>query len=64
VLIKGRVEVSLFAKNLIQVHKELLLPGDVICLFDGGHGFEALEESTFIEVKNGPFSGQLDKVYF
>jgi hypothetical protein len=64
ILIKGRVEVSLFAKNSIQVHNEYLVPGDVICLIDGGHGFEALEESTFVEVKNGPFAGQSDKVYF
>jgi hypothetical protein len=64
ILIKGRVEVSLYAKNLIQIHKEFLVPGDVICLVDGGHGFEALEESTFVEVKNGPFVGQSDKVYF
>lgn len=64
ILTKGRVEVTLYASNLKMVHSAVLLPGDIICLLAGGHEFKASEESIFLEVKNGPFAGQDDKVYF
>ena len=38
--------------------------GDVILLVSGGHGFEMLEESEIIEVKQGPYAGEEDKVRF
>lgn len=38
--------------------------GDVILLTDGGHGFKMLEESEIIEVKQGPYIGDLDKQRF
>ena len=41
-----------------------LMEGDLILLIDGGHGFEMLEDSVLIEVKNGPYAGAKDKVWF
>ena len=38
--------------------------GDVILLSSGGHGFEMLENSEIIEVKQGPFAGNIDKTRF
>jgi mannose-6-phosphate isomerase-like protein (cupin superfamily) len=38
--------------------------GDVILLIKGGHGFEVLEELEMIEVKQGPYLGEQDKVRF
>ena len=38
--------------------------GDVILLASGGHGFEFLEETEIIEVKQGPYAGDKDKVRF
>jgi hypothetical protein len=38
--------------------------GDVILLAFGGHGFEMLEESEIIEVKQGPYAGEADKTRF
>ena len=38
--------------------------GDVILLIAGGHGFFFYEPSELIEVKQGPFMGELDKVRF
>ena len=64
VLISGTVEVSLYDLNLFEVQREILIPGDIICLIAGGHGFRADEESTFIEIKNGPYAGPADKVFF
>lgn len=36
----------------------------MILLIKGGHGFEILEELEMIEVKQGPYVGDNDKVRF
>ena len=64
ILKKGRVQVSLFNKNLVEIKNIILEPGDLIYLIAGGHAFKAIEPSIFIEVKNGPFVESYDKVYF
>lgn len=38
--------------------------GDVVLLAHGGHGFEMLEKSEMIEVKQGPYAGVNDKTRF
>ena len=38
--------------------------GDVIVLFGGGHGFRMLEDTTFLEVKQGPYTGLDEKERF
>ena len=38
--------------------------GDPILLCGGGHSFEMLEETSMIEVKQGPFAGDSDKTRF
>jgi len=38
--------------------------GDLILLCGGGHSFEMLEETTMIEVKQGPYAGDQDKTRF
>ena len=38
--------------------------GDVILLVSGGHGFECLEETMMLEVKQGPYAGENDKIRF
>ena len=42
----------------------ILNKGDVIILMRGGHGFHVIEEVEMIEVKQGPYIGQNDKVRF
>ena len=41
-----------------------LLAGDVLMLCSGGHGFEVIEEVEMIEIKQGPYCGDADKVRF
>ena len=36
----------------------------MVLLFRGGHGFEMLEESEIIEVKQGPYESDNDKIRF
>ena len=42
----------------------ILYSGDIILLVSGGHGFECLEETKMVEVKQGPYVGDDDKVRF
>jgi len=41
-----------------------LFAGDVILLSQGGHGFEMIEPTEIIEVKQGPYAGDGDKTRF
>jgi len=53
--------------NLFQLFYErtkILKTGDVILLCGGGHSLEMLEETSMIEVKQGPFAGDDDKTRF
>ena len=38
--------------------------GDTILLASGGRGFEVLEEVEMVEVKQGPYAGNLDVTWF
>lgn len=61
---KGRVKVNLYSSGLEHITSLELRTGDVILLCGGGHSFEMLEETSMIEVKQGPYAGQDDKVRF
>ena len=49
-------------KNYLE--SRILESGDVILLAFGGHGFEMIEDSEIIEVKQGPYVGEADKTRF
>ncbi|MBF0485483.1 MAG: hypothetical protein HQL16_03105 [Candidatus Omnitrophica bacterium] len=60
----GRVRVDFYDQARVYLESRELCSGDVILLAHGGHGFTMLEESEIIEVKQGPYAGELDKVRF
>jgi mannose-6-phosphate isomerase-like protein (cupin superfamily) len=49
-------------KNYLE--SRILNQGDIILLAFGGHGFEMLEPTEMIEVKQGPYAGEQDKTRF
>ena len=61
---KGKVRVDFYDDQKNYLHSRLLNTGDVILLSTGGHGFEMLEETEMIEVKQGPYAGDKDKTRF
>jgi mannose-6-phosphate isomerase-like protein (cupin superfamily) len=61
---KGKLRVDLFDKQRNYLESRILATGDVILLATGGHGFEMLEETEMIEVKQGPYAGDADKTRF
>lgn len=60
----GKLKVDIYRSNKSLLATFVLTEGDVILLAGGGHGFEALEDIEMIEVKQGPYSGDLDKTHF
>jgi len=60
----GRVRVDFYAEDQSYLQSTVLREGDVILLAYGGHGFEMLEPTEIIEVKQGPYCGNQDKTRF
>lgn len=61
---RGRVRVDFYTDAKEYLTSRELKNGDVILLASGGHGFEFLEETEMIEVKQGPHYGDNDKIRF
>ncbi len=60
----GKLRVDFYSNKQEYLESRILNQGDVILLSDGGHGFKMLEQSEIIEVKQGPYCGEKDKVRF
>jgi len=61
---KGKVRVDFYDENKNYLKSTILETGDIILLAHGGHGFEMLEDTEIIEVKQGPYAGEMDKIRF
>jgi mannose-6-phosphate isomerase-like protein (cupin superfamily) len=60
----GKVRVDFYDDNKKYFESRILFKGDIILLVSGGHGFEMLEPTEMIEVKQGPHVGDKDKTRF
>lgn len=60
----GKVRVDFYDDDRNYLESRILGQGDVILLAFGGHGFEMIETSEIIEVKQGPYAGDMDKTRF
>ena len=60
----GKVRVNFYDDNKNYLKNDTLYGGDVILLAYGVHGFEILENSEIIEIKQGPYAGNDDKTRF
>ena len=60
----GRLRVDFYSEGREYLESTLLEQGDIILLTRGGHGFEMLEPTEIIEVKQGPYAGDMDKTRF
>ena len=61
---KGKIKTIFYNKDKKRNGDIILEEGDVILLLDGGHGFEMLEDTVLMEIKQGPYLGELDKERF
>jgi hypothetical protein len=60
----GKVRVDFYDDDQAYLESRVLRAGDVVLLAFGGHGFEMIEDSEIIEVKQGPYCGESDKTRF
>ncbi len=60
----GKVRVDFYDEGQQYLESRVLAAGDVILLAYGGHGFEMLEPTEMVEVKQGPYAGDSDKTRF
>lgn len=64
VIKSGKVRVNFYDDAQVYQSSVDLDQGDFILLAECGHGFEMLEESEIVEVKQGPYAGEADKLRF
>ena len=60
----GRCEMDVYDDDRTLISTQELVTGDVVVIFGGGHGFRMLEATTFLEVKQGPYTGLDEKERF
>lgn len=60
----GKVRVDFYDDDRNYLESRIAETGDIILLAHGGHGFKMLEPTEMVEVKQGPYCGEMDKVRF
>ena len=61
VVLSGKLRANIYTPDKTRIESIILRPGCFLVTYDGGHGFEAVNDETkFIEVKLGPFVGVED----
>ena len=61
---KGRAEIDVYDDDRTLVDTRELREGDVMLMIAGGHGFRMLEDTVFLEIKQGPYTGIDEKERF
>ncbi|PYJ12408.1 MAG: hypothetical protein DME93_07525 [Verrucomicrobia bacterium] len=61
---RGRCEIDIYNNGRELVATRELRRGDIMLMVDGGHGFRMLEDTVFLEVKQGPYTGIDEKEHF
>ena len=62
ILLSGKLKVYFYNKKKIKAKSITLNKKDMILLMSGGHGFRVIKKLEMIEIKQGPFIGEIDKV--
>ena len=59
----GKTKLTLYDRERQKLTDTVLGTGDIVLLASGGHGFEILEDTKIVEVKQGPYDGKVkDKI--
>jgi uncharacterized protein with PhoU and TrkA domain len=64
VIKQGQCEMDVYNDDRDLVATYELKCGDVLIMVAGGHGFRLLEDTVFLEVKQGPYTGVDEKERF
>ncbi len=60
----GRCEIDIYSEERDLVATRELGEGDIVLMVSGGHGFRMMEDTVFLEVKQGPYAGIDEKEQF
>ena len=60
----GKMRCDFYSDDKEYIKSVMIGTGDIILLVSGGHGFECVEETIMVEVKQGPYAGENDKERF
>lgn len=65
-VVKGAIEARIFDLDLMPVETFVVKQGEILILLESAHGYTILEDdTTVLEIKNGPFMGvEKDKTKF
>ncbi len=59
----GEAKLDLYDSGNLHVKSTVLMAGDLAFFVSGGHGLDIIENTTIVEVKQGPYFGKsVDKV--
>ena len=61
---KGHCYIDIYNNAHELVATRELWPGDVMLMVGGGHGFRMVEDTVFLEIKQGPYTGLDEKESF
>jgi len=64
VIRKGHCQIDIYNDDRELVATRELHQGDIILMLNGGHGFRMLEDTVFLEIKQGPYTGIDEKEGF
>ena len=62
IIFSGKLKVFFKNKKKIKSKTVILNNKDMILLISGGHGFKVLKKIEMLEIKQGPFVGEKDKI--
>ena len=61
---EGDCEIDIYNDERELVATRELREGDIMLMVGGGHGFRMLEDTVFLEIKQGPYTGVDEKERF
>tara|TARA_B110001452_G_scaffold253793_1_gene244817 strand:+ start:305 stop:712 length:408 start_codon:yes stop_codon:yes gene_type:complete len=64
IIFSGQLKVYFYNKKKLRDKSLILNKKDMILLISGGHGFKVLKKLEMLEIKQGPFIGEKDKMRF
>jgi hypothetical protein len=63
-VLKGHALIDVYNDDHLLIASRELFVGDLMLMVGGGHGFRMLEDTTFLEIKQGPYQGIDEKEQF
>ena len=62
IIFKGKLKVFFYDKKNKVAKTKILNKKDMLLLIDGAHGFKVINKVEMLEIKQGPFNGDKDKI--